>query len=88
MLSECLSTLNKPCIFPFTYKSVIHEECTHVGSENGAAWCATEVRMSGNNLHFIHTLSRLTRKERWLRTRGKTVRPAVLLSYKLRMYFI
>ena len=51
MISECLSTLNKPCIFPFSYKSVIHDKCTHVGSENGAAWCATEVRMLGINLH-------------------------------------
>jgi len=43
----CQSTLNKPCIFPFTYKSVVHEKCTHVGSENGAAWCATEVDEAG-----------------------------------------
>lgn len=43
VLLECLSTLNKPCIFPFSYKSTVHEKCTHVGSENGAAWCATEV---------------------------------------------
>jgi len=40
---ECLSTLQKSCIFPFTYNGVVHDKCTHVGSENGAAWCATEV---------------------------------------------
>jgi len=44
---ECLSTLNKPCIFPFSYKSEVHNKCTHVGSENGAAWCATEVDEKG-----------------------------------------
>jgi len=43
----CLSTLNNPCKFPFTYKNVTHTECTHVGSENGAAWCATQVDENG-----------------------------------------
>ena len=44
---ECLSTLNNPCIFPFSYNEVTHEKCTHVGSENGAAWCATEIDSEG-----------------------------------------
>ena len=39
----CLSTLNNPCIFPFTYNNQTHTGCTNAGSENGAAWCATEV---------------------------------------------
>ena len=44
---QCLSTLNNPCIFPFSYNEVTHEKCTHVGSENGAAWCATEIDSEG-----------------------------------------
>ena len=34
----CMSTLNNLCIFPFTYQNTTHNECTHVTSENGAAW--------------------------------------------------
>merc|ERR1711976_125381 len=44
----CLSTLNKPCIFPFTFQGETFTGCTHRGSENGAAWCATEVDGNGN----------------------------------------
>ena len=39
----CLTTLNNPCIFTFTYNNQTHTGCTNAGSENGAAWCATEV---------------------------------------------
>jgi len=45
--TECLTTLQKPCVFPFSYNDVVHTECTHVGSENGAAWCATQVDSEG-----------------------------------------
>merc|ERR550532_670976 len=43
----CISTLNKPCIFPFTFQNETFTGCTHRGSENGAAWCATEVDANG-----------------------------------------
>ena len=41
---ECLTIQNKPCVFPFTYKGEVHNQCTQVDSENGAYWCATKVR--------------------------------------------
>ena len=50
-LSECLTTLSKKCVFPFSYNGVVHNQCTHVGSENGAAWCATQV-LSTPHLHW------------------------------------
>ena len=28
---------------PFTFKGEIHNKCTTSGSDNGAAWCVTEV---------------------------------------------
>ena len=31
------------CVFPFTYQGEAFYGCTVRGSENGAAWCATEV---------------------------------------------
>merc|ERR1711892_1437204 len=44
---ECLTTLQKPCVFPFSYNGVVQSQCTNVGSENGAAWCATQVDSDG-----------------------------------------
>ena len=40
---------NKNCIFPFKYKGETHNKCTTAGSDNSAAWCATEVR-NGENM--------------------------------------
>ena len=40
---ECLTIQNKPCVFPFTFKGEVHNQCTQVDSENGAYWCATKV---------------------------------------------
>ena len=37
-------------MFPFTYKGVSHNKCTDVGSDNGATWCATEVRDNKHNV--------------------------------------
>jgi len=44
---ECLSVTGKACIFPFSYEGSTHLSCTQAGSENGAAWCATEVDEAG-----------------------------------------
>ena len=40
----------KDCVFPFTYKGVSYNKCTDVGSDNGATWCATEVRDKKDNV--------------------------------------
>merc|ERR1719510_692585 len=45
--TECLTRQNKPCVFPFTYKGEVHNQCTQVDSENGAFWCATKVDRTG-----------------------------------------
>ena len=34
-------------MFPFTFKGETHNKCTTSGSDNGAAWCATEVDSEG-----------------------------------------
>merc|ERR1712038_1074774 len=44
---ECLSVTGKSCIFPFSYQGSTYGACTQAGSENGAAWCATEVDETG-----------------------------------------
>ena len=36
---------SKACVFPFSYQGVTYNACTDAGSDNGAAWCATEVRI-------------------------------------------
>ena len=33
------------CLFPFTYKGQQFSACTTFDSENGQAWCATEVSL-------------------------------------------
>jgi len=45
--TECLTRRNKACVFPFTYKGEVHNQCTQVDSENGAFWCATKVDGTG-----------------------------------------
>jgi len=44
---DCETVNKKQCIFPFTYKGTTYNSCTNAGSENGAAWCATEVDDDG-----------------------------------------
>merc|ERR1719497_189409 len=44
---ECLSVTGKSCVFPFSYQGTTYGACTQAGSENGAAWCATEVDENG-----------------------------------------
>ena len=85
----CLSTLNNPCIFPFTYNNQTHTGCTNAGSENGAAWCATEVLRLSTALvacpATCHVLCcglvtclcpRLIAAARWSSTSGRTASPA------------
>ena len=42
-VAECKTKQNQDCVFPFTYKGETYNSCTNAGSENGAAWCATQV---------------------------------------------
>merc|ERR1712158_244392 len=44
---ECKTNTKKNCVFPFSYEGVTYNKCTNAGSENGAAWCATEVDANG-----------------------------------------
>jgi len=44
---ECLTKKDKPCVFPFTYKGEVYNQCTQFDSENGAYWCATKVDRTG-----------------------------------------
>jgi len=37
----------KECIFPFKYEGSTYNTCTTAASENGVAWCATEVDEEG-----------------------------------------
>ena len=37
----------RDCVFPFSYRGQSYSSCTAAQSENGAAWCATEVDSSG-----------------------------------------
>ena len=41
---ECRTVQSKNCVFPFKYKGETYNKCTDAGSDNGATWCATEVR--------------------------------------------
>merc|ERR1712183_199361 len=45
--TECLTRQNNPCVFPFTYKGEVYNQCTKVDSVNGAFWCATKVDRTG-----------------------------------------
>merc|ERR1712183_37471 len=45
--TECLTRQNNPCVFPFTYKGEVHNQCTKVDSVSGAFWCATKVDRTG-----------------------------------------
>jgi len=44
---ECKTVQDKACVFPFSYKGVTYNNCTNTGSDNGAAWCATQVDAEG-----------------------------------------
>ena len=37
-----------PCIFPFTYEGVVHNECTDKGGSS--LWCSTKVDDSGKHI--------------------------------------
>ena len=43
---------NKPCQFPFKYKSITYNQCTIDGNEENetSAWCSTKVDDSGNHV--------------------------------------
>jgi len=43
----CLTSLGNHCVFPFEYEGQTYNQCTSVGSENGRAWCATQVDSEG-----------------------------------------
>ena len=72
----CLSTLNKPCIFPFTFQGETFNGCTHRGSENGAAWCATEVSALGLFRFSWTKYFRLMEMEMLWQMPGRIVKPA------------
>ena len=45
--SDCKTEQGSHCVFPFTYKGVTYKTCTTTESDNGAAWCATQVDSEG-----------------------------------------
>ena len=47
--SPCNTVDNEICVFPFTYKEVIHYKCTAVDSE-GVLWCSTETKDNGDHV--------------------------------------
>lgn len=48
--AECKSVTGADCVFPFTYKGQTYKKCTTADSDNGAAWCATEVNPLNNEV--------------------------------------
>ena len=65
--AECLTIQNKPCVFPFTFKGEVYNQCTQADSANGALWCATKVQSLIFFLNFLLKLfpRRLTGRGRW-----------------------
>ena len=43
---------DKPCIFPFKFRGITHNNCTLIGNEPGkvSAWCSTKVDDSGKHV--------------------------------------
>ena len=64
---ECRTKRNTPCVFPFTYKGEVHNQCTQADSENDAFWCATKVQQWIVFFYFFVKIfpRRLTVGERW-----------------------
>ena len=47
----CKTVKGRDCVFPFTYRGQSYSSCTTTESDNGAAWCATEVDSAGAVVH-------------------------------------
>ena len=45
--NDCQSKQGNDCIFPFVYYGNVYDSCTKDFSENGVAWCATNVTING-----------------------------------------
>ena len=39
-----------PCIFPFEYKGVAHNQCTWDSDAGNSAWCSTKVDNDGKHI--------------------------------------
>ena len=47
-VTDCKTTSDNSCVFPFKYKGKTYSTCTRDESVNGIPWCATKVDRSGN----------------------------------------
>jgi hypothetical protein len=75
---ECQTLQSKACVFPFSYQGVTYNTCTDTGSDNGAAWCATEVRIVEDSVEHDNDELRLMLMGKWWKTPGKIVKMAAL----------
>ena len=39
-----------PCIFPFEFKGIDHNQCIWDGNSENGAWCSTKVDINGKHL--------------------------------------
>ena len=46
---DCLTTSGKQCKFPFSYKGVLHHQCTK--EDNKKLWCSTQVDENGDFIY-------------------------------------
>ena len=77
---EGCRTINcQRCIFPFKYNGVEHEKCITVDSENGAPWCAVDVREKFKKIINLDLFNSCRKMERQLTERGRIVTSVMTL---------